>query len=146
MHLKIKECESMEDYTPVEKSKEAGWNSAQETARRLAYWIQKGNDYYHEGNHLAYKNCLMVVFKEVATKMKVEELENFRELIKGIRKDEIEYNNKIKENDFAGEVVFDSELPNLLDNFDIELRRCADNHNMLIPNVRSMYDSGDTNF
>lgn len=119
--------------------KEASWNSAKETALRLAYWIQLGNTHYYAQDYVKYKDCLMIFFKEVCSKLNEDELENMKIARNEIMKELENFQKEIGKHNDEEEISFNSIFPSKLDEFDIQLRRLADNKGLLIPNKGSIY-------
>jgi len=119
--------------------KEASWNSAKETALRLAYWIQLGNTHYYAQDHLKYKDCLMIFFKEICSKLSNEELEDLKEQRQAIFKELEKFQKEVIGHEDDEEVNFRTIFPSMLDDFDINLRRLADNKGLLIPNKKDIY-------
>lgn len=121
-------------------SKETVWNSAQETSKRLANWIQVGNQYHFEKNYAQYYDCLMIVYIEISPKLNQKEREEVNSLLNELRD---EYNNYLEElNKFPDEeITFRSTFPLKLFKFDVKLRKCADVHGLLIPDKKSIFET-----
>jgi len=121
--------------------KEASWNSAKETALRLAYWIQLGNTHYYAQDYVKYKDCLMIFFKEICSKLNDGELKRLKIMRDDILEELEKFQKEISEYTDEDEINFSSTFPSKLDEFDIHLRRVADNKGLLIPNKGSIYGS-----
>lgn len=126
---------------PDKDDKEASWNSALESAKRLAYWIQVGNQHCYDKNYPKYKDCLIIFFKEISPKLNDKEIEDVNKKLKEIYKEEENYNKELIKNSDEENISFMSDYPTLLDEFDMKLRRYADKKGLLIPDKKSIYDS-----
>jgi len=120
-------------------NKEASWNSAKETALRLAYWIQLGNTHYYAQDYVKYKDCLMIFFKEICSKLSKDELEDVKLMRNDVMGELEKFQKEISEHSDEDEISFSSIFPSKLDEFDIKLRRLADNKGLLIPNKKDIY-------
>ena len=129
--------------TEFNPNKEASWNSAKETALRLAYWIQLGNTHYYAQDYIKYKDCLMIFFKEICSKLSEEELEDVKKSRDEILEELEKFQKEISEYNDEEEISFGSIFPSKLDEFDIKLRRLADNKGLLIPNKKDIYGDED---
>jgi len=81
----------------------------------------------------------MIFFKEVCSKLNEDELENMKIARNEIMKELENFQKEIGKHNDEEEISFNSIFPSKLDEFDIQLRRLADNKGLLIPNKGSIY-------
>lgn len=125
------------------EAKEASWNSAVETARRLSYWIQTANGYYFDGDALKYFRCLINVYKEIDAKLDEKEREDvekqYEKLVPSKEKHEQIVNDFQNSYEEEGKTI-NSSFPSLLHKFDLTLRRYADKHDLLNPDKKTYFE------
>ena len=124
----------------TDMSRDASWNSAQETARRLSFWVEKANEYSFSDEHISFYKSLKIFFKEVWGHLTKTEKEELKADFKIIKKEVDSFNTEVKKHDVDEEINFSSKLPELLDDFDFKLRDYASGHDLFNPSKKSIYD------
>lgn len=127
----------------IDLGRDASWNSAQETARRLSFWVEKCNEYSFGDEHLNFFKGLKIFFKEVWGHLTSDEKNELKKDFDEIKKEVKVFNTEVKKFDEDEEITFSSKLPEMLDDFDFKLRDYAGRHDLFNPSKKTIYDLED---
>jgi len=128
--------------SPEYMGKEAEWNSAVESSKRLSFWIQQSNVNYYDEEYIDMKKCLFIVYAEIFPKLSKDEKNKLKKMKDEIHDEMPEFEKQFRafKESMEGQVVIKSNIPELLFKFSLKLREFADRHNLLIPDKKSIYD------